>query len=165
LILWAVSLAVELGAVFTTAYLPKLFVPLNIEHITERFGLFMLIILGEDIANIVFLENGQFEWRDYLVVFMALTQSFAFQLLYYDIEETHHHRKKHAFRRRKQTGQIWVILHLIYALSVPILAIGVNLLLDIVRTPGGAPVVAASHKRAVEPPVSEAPFEALPHAD
>lgn len=150
LILWGISLLIELGAIFATAYIPPLFIPLNIEHITERFGLFMIIILGEDILNLIFLEKGNFWWQDYLIVTMGLVVTFGFQLLYYDIEESHRLRKAHAFRRTKQAGQIWFVLHLLYAASVPILAIGISIALEQSTQPGGPPIEVASHKRAVE---------------
>lgn len=35
-------------------------IPINLEHVTERFGLFSIIILGETVVSTLFVESGTF---------------------------------------------------------------------------------------------------------
>lgn len=44
--------------ILAVAYISNFFIPLNIEHITERLANFVVLVLGEDVASLFFVETG-----------------------------------------------------------------------------------------------------------
>jgi len=93
---------------------------------TERFGLFSIIIFGELIANSLFFEEEIFGWKIYLIVFFALLIAFALQWYYFDIVATN--RTQHALERHPIAGQVWAFVHVIHSMGVVICATGLHLL-------------------------------------
>jgi low temperature requirement protein LtrA len=85
--LWCVGLLVEFTLVTVIAYVPKLFLPLNIEHITDRFSDMFFIILGESFESVIFTESGLFEWQPYFLSACGVILAFSFQSFYFDVEE------------------------------------------------------------------------------
>ncbi len=116
--------------ILAIAYIANFFIPLNIEHITERLANFIVLVLGEDVASLFFVETGSYVFEPYLLGLLGMVIVFGFQMLYFDVEETSRHRLLHAMRRRKYTGQIWSILHILYTMALVVLAAGVALAID-----------------------------------
>jgi low temperature requirement protein LtrA len=116
--------------ILAVAYIANFFIPLNIEHITERLANFIVLVLGEDVASLFFVETGDYIFEPYLLGLLGMVIVFGFQMLYFDVEETSRHRLLHAMRRRKYTGQLWSILHIFYTMSLVVLAAGVGLAID-----------------------------------
>lgn len=130
LILWTGGLICEFVMILAIAYIANFFIPLNIEHITERLANFVVLVLGEDVASLFFVETGVYDWEPYVLGLLGMIIVFGFQMLYFDVEETSRHRLLHAMRRRKYLGQLWSILHIAYTMALVTLAAGVSLAID-----------------------------------
>ncbi len=80
---------------------PRLQIPLNVPHISERYGLFIMIILGESIISVMNTNLGElnledeFVWKDdgtppsqILIAFVLLTfvLSYCIARLYFDCQ-------------------------------------------------------------------------------
>jgi low temperature requirement protein LtrA len=64
-------------------------VPISIEHLTERNGLFVMIILGETVAGSMFRKSMEGEiigWQFYVASALGLLIAFSIQWIYFDTE-------------------------------------------------------------------------------
>jgi len=84
-ILWAVGIAIEAMAPFAaTRWGPD--VPLHLEHLPERFGLFVILVLGESISAIVLgMHETHWAWSSSLVAALGFTIAAAVWWMYFDI--------------------------------------------------------------------------------
>jgi low temperature requirement protein LtrA len=101
-------------------------IPLNLEHIVERFSLFSIIIIGETIVAIFFVEGGAYIVNEWATAGLGLLLSFCLQWIFFDLENGHHATKleQHAFSRGWQS-YIWIFSHIPADLGIICLAAGV----------------------------------------
>eukprot|EP01084_Bolivina_argentea_P163343 284183_1 len=101
--------------------------PLHIAHISERFGLFVMLILGESIISILsvstFSDGGWALARDIMFVLATFWMTFMIGVLYYDSQPSeeeimHHHGATHALRstRCKGLSYLWAHQQLFFGL-------------------------------------------------
>ncbi|AFR49220.1 low temperature requirement protein A [Gordonia sp. KTR9] len=84
-ILWAVGILVEAVAPFAaTRWGPD--VPLHLEHLPERFGLFVILVLGESISAIVLgMKDSHWAWSSTAVAALGFTIAASVWWMYFDI--------------------------------------------------------------------------------
>ncbi len=120
--LWGAGLLVDLVTpVFSLQY-QKTLPRLTTTHLPERFGLFIIIVLGEGIVGVVqgVAENEQLTWRLGLTALLGMALSFAMWWIYFDFI---------ARRTAKKTIEwtaAWSYLHL--PLVMGIVAVGGGIL-------------------------------------
>lgn len=102
-------------------------VPLNLEHVIERFGLFSIIILGETIIATLFQEVGAFRAEQWGAAALGLLLSFSIQWVYFDVENGSHGLKmhRHALRRGGFKAMLWLYSHIPVDISLVLCAGGV----------------------------------------
>lgn len=83
--LWALGIAIEAMAPFAaTRWGPD--VPLHLEHLPERFGLFVILVLGESISAIVLgMHETHWAWSSLSVAALGFTIAAAVWWMYFDI--------------------------------------------------------------------------------
>jgi hypothetical protein len=102
-------------------------IPINVEHIVERFSLFSIVIIGETIVSLLFVEGGGFTAEEWSAAMLGLFLSFMIQWLFFDIENGTHGLsvEAHALRRGGVAATVWVYSHILTHLSILCLAAGV----------------------------------------
>jgi low temperature requirement protein LtrA len=89
IICWAVGLGIDEVWMFLNPVVARMYpgsiTPVTIEHLVERFGLFIIIVLGENIVS-GFYEGAEKEFsaRIYVSAGIALFISFCMQWIYFD---------------------------------------------------------------------------------
>ena len=92
--------------------------PINIEHITERYALFLLIVLGETITSLMADLPWRvtiLSWPVFLGVLGGLAVSFSLKWLYFDVDEE---KKIHPFRRTPWHGISWSLSHMPLSMAI-----------------------------------------------
>eukprot|EP00834_Sanchytrium_tribonematis_P007201 NODE_618_length_5352_cov_0.421854.p2 type:complete len:416 gc:universal NODE_618_length_5352_cov_0.421854:4281-3034(-) len=92
---------------------PKYVPAINIEHWSERFGLFTIIVLGEVIIAILI---GKLETDSFLLSILGMSCAAAIQWIYFDVDSAKQYT--HAVRRSKYTAMLWQVLHLPLHISI-----------------------------------------------
>jgi low temperature requirement protein LtrA len=84
-ILWAVGIAIEaMAPLAATRWGPD--VPLHLDHLPERFGLFVILVLGESISAIVLgMHDTHWAWSSLSVAALGFTIAAAVWWMYFDI--------------------------------------------------------------------------------
>ncbi len=84
-ILWAIGIATESAAPFAaTQWGPN--VPLHLDHLPDRFGLLVILVLGEAISAIVLgMHDTHWAWSSLSVAALAFTITVAVWWMYFDI--------------------------------------------------------------------------------
>ncbi|HEY9313695.1 low temperature requirement protein A [Williamsia sp.] len=84
-ILWGIGIAIEAMAPFAaTHWGPD--VPLHLEHLPERFGLFVILVLGESISAVVLgMRDTQWDWASTAVAALGFTIAASVWWMYFDI--------------------------------------------------------------------------------
>jgi len=95
---------------------PLTYVPLHIEHFTERLGGLVIIFLGECINGIAMAVPKVQGFRLYAFLFGAFWIVYAIKLIYFDVNivETH----QHAMRVKWSRGIFFWICHPLLGLSI-----------------------------------------------
>ena len=127
-VLWGLGLLVDFGTPLSAVRL-QMRTPIDASHIPERFGLFVIIVLGEAVVSVV-QGSAEVAWRLASAGTAALGFAIALSLwwIYFDnLNET-------AVRRLRVAGQIWLYAHLPLVLSV--VAAGVDVERLILAAPG-----------------------------
>lgn len=91
---------------------PSLTVPISIEHLTERNGLFVMIVLGECVAGSMFRKSAVGEVvgaQFYVGSACGLLIAFSIAWIYFDTEGRP--KKTHALRRSIYLGILWGFTH------------------------------------------------------
>ncbi|MFF4196539.1 low temperature requirement protein A [Nonomuraea sp. NPDC001831] len=117
--LWAVALVIDLATpLLSRGHQSRL--PPQSEHLPERFGLFVVIVLGEVVAAVVTGLKGHDVTPSVLLVALAgVAIAMAFWWLYFD------HVDESVVLRTKLAGQVWVYSHL--PLSMGLVAFGIGI--------------------------------------
>jgi low temperature requirement protein LtrA len=121
-LLWAVALAVE----YTTPIRAwRLFrgTPIDPRHLPERFGLLVIIVLGEGVIGVV-LGTAQVSWtfQSGAVAFAGFLTGAAIWWLYFDFLDT-----TRVVTRNLQSGLTFVYAHYFVAAGITALGVGVEL--------------------------------------
>lgn len=106
-----------------------------IEHLTEKYEVLTMIVLGESVLAIVF-ETSEFENLDSQKIFRlfiaaggATIMLYAFQTLYSDVDNKILREDSHAIRYKAISAIVWEQAHIFYHISLVLLstAIGISL--------------------------------------
>ncbi|MFI6905809.1 low temperature requirement protein A [Nonomuraea sp. NPDC050394] len=119
-VLWGVAVAIDLATPFL-ARRHQGSLPPQTEHLPERFGLFVVIVLGEVVAAVVFgLKSHAVTPGSVLIALSGIAVAMAFWWLYFG------HLDESVVLRTRLAGQVWVYSHLPLALGLAAFGIGVE---------------------------------------
>ena len=123
-LLWGIGLAIDFATVITAGRLHSQFAP-HISHLPERIGLFIIIVLGESVLEVVAgISNMEFDIYSILILGLSLSIPFSLWWLYFDSVDGA------PIRALREKGKIsvyslWLIGH--FPLVVAITSVGVGL--------------------------------------
>lgn len=123
-VLWGIGLAIDFATVITAGRLHSQFAP-HISHLPERIGLFIIIVLGESVLEVVAgVQNREFDIYSMLILGLGLSIPFGLWWLYFDSVDGAPIR---ALREKGRIGvySLWIIGH--FPLVVGITSVGVGL--------------------------------------
>jgi low temperature requirement protein LtrA len=124
-VLWAIGLVIDFATPITAGRLHSQFAP-HISHLPERMGLFIIIVLGESVLEIVagVQKWGEFDIYSMLILGLGLSIPFSLWWLYFDNVDGAPIR---ALREKGRIGiySLWLIGH--FPLVVAITSVGVGL--------------------------------------
>ncbi|MCK2212539.1 low temperature requirement protein A [Actinomadura sp. ATCC 31491] len=125
---WAVAMVVDLATpLLTRRHQGKL--PPQTEHLPERFGLFVVIVLGEVVAAVVTGLKGHAVTPGTLAIALAgVAIAMGFWWLYFG------HIDESVVLRTRLAGQVWVYSHLPLSLGLVAYGIGIE---HVLAHPGG----------------------------
>ncbi|MFI6598152.1 low temperature requirement protein A [Nonomuraea sp. NPDC050536] len=116
---WAVAMVIDLATPFLSRRHQKALPPQS-EHLPERFGLFVVIVLGEVVAAVVGgLKGHAVTPATLLIALLGVAIAMAFWWLYFD------HLDEEVVLRTQFAGQVWVYSHL--PLSMGLVAYGIGI--------------------------------------
>ncbi|MDP4502779.1 low temperature requirement protein A [Nonomuraea turcica] len=117
---WAVAIVVDLATpLLARRYQGKL--PPQTEHLPERFGLFVVIVLGEVVAAVVVGLKGHDVTPGTLLIALAgVAVAMGFWWLYFG------HLDESVVLRTRLAGQVWVYSHLPLSLGLVAFGIGIE---------------------------------------
>ncbi|MBD0859694.1 low temperature requirement protein A [Gordonia sp. zg691] len=127
-ILWAVGIGIEaLAPLAATRWGPN--VPLHLEHLPERFGLFVILVLGESISAIVLgMHDTHWAWSSLSVAALGFTIAAAVWWMYFDIggaeAKTEIQDDEHAIGSGRADGYVYG--HLPLTLGAALLGVGIE---------------------------------------
>lgn len=124
-ILWAIGLVVDFATPLTAQRF-QLQLPLHLEHLPERFGLFTIIVLGEAIIAVV---NGvaEVEWDGMSELAAIFGFATAFSLWWVYFENVSGSALRAAGASRKfQIYQVWLYGHLPLVIGLAAAGVGVE---------------------------------------
>jgi hypothetical protein len=124
--LWLFGTVAEIFAPYVVllstpvAFQPKNRVALNIEHIAERHGLLVVIVLGEVVLGLIYNYSGDQPIQGLAYILLAFVISICLFHLYFRAEVESHHQ--HALRRHWASSLMWTILHIPICVSLVTIA-------------------------------------------
>jgi low temperature requirement protein LtrA len=125
-VLWFLALIVDFATPLLIEGLSVQFAP-HTSHLPERFGLFIIIVLGESILGVV---NGvvQQQWNILLILSLACGVSIAFSLwwIYFDNLGGSAIESARACSRRLWAYQLWLYMHLPLAIGLTATGVGIE---------------------------------------
>lgn len=128
-VLWAVGVLVDLLGPTIAARVPEA-PPLHMEHLPERFGLFVILLLGESVAATVHgLHDGKWTGGVVLTAFAAFLLSAALWWAYFDLSGGAAKRRlvqEGGERTRQGVHDFYVYAHLPVAVSLAAVAVGLE---------------------------------------
>lgn len=103
------------------------YVPLHLEHFTERLGLLVIIFLGESISALI-PENRDQTVEFYARIFMSLGIIWSLRMLYFetDAPDLDHH----ALRRHRLTGVAFTYSHLWICAGILLFSCGLEIMIS-----------------------------------
>ena len=123
--IWTVGLIIDFATPLTAIKYQRQLLP-NLEHLPERFGLFVIIVLGEAIIAVV---NGvaEMEWHPMSALTAVFGFSIAFSLWWLYFENVSGSALKTAGASgRIQIFQVWLYVHLPLVISLAATGVGVE---------------------------------------
>ncbi|KAI9155844.1 hypothetical protein H9P43_008954 [Blastocladiella emersonii ATCC 22665] len=106
----------------------------NIEHLAERYGLYVIVVLGEIAVAIIFESTASSGATPWLAAAFGLLTGYALQFIYFRVEAASH--RMHAIRRSVQTGLAWSLGHIPLGWAIVALGAGIaNLVAQTVVAP------------------------------
>jgi low temperature requirement protein LtrA len=119
-VLWVVAMVIDLATPFLARRHQSALPPQG-EHLPERFGLFVVIVLGEVVAAVVIGLKGHAVTPAALLIALAgIATAMAFWWLYFG------HIDESVVLRTQMAGQIWVYSHLPLSLGLVAFGVGVE---------------------------------------
>jgi len=108
-------------------------IAVNIEALTEKFGLFTIIVLGESLLAILFeasslILNGN-RGRLYVGALLGVSITYNFFTLYFDVDQRILPGSVHAIRHNRYAGVSWAFLHIFLHANLIFAATGIGLVL------------------------------------
>jgi low temperature requirement protein LtrA len=132
---WALAVAIDFGTPIFAGQLHAKIAP-DRAHLPERFGLFVIIVLGEAVLGVVNgMSEQQWTWTTVIVALLGLTLVFSVWWLYFD------HVDGAAIAAAQEAGRIGVYQTWLYGhlpLVISIVAAGVGMEHVLVDLPDGA---------------------------
>eukprot|EP00494_Astrolonche_serrata_P002024 UN02030 len=100
-------------------------VPIVVNHFSERYGLLLIIVIGEGIITLLYVDT-ELDKHQYLCIFLCYFTLVCVHFLYFEFQPP---LTSHALRLSSNRARIW--LHSLYGLylSVLTLAVGLKLIL------------------------------------
>ncbi len=126
-VLWAVGLLGDLLA--PTLAARRKGVPMHMEHLPERFGLFIILVLGESVAAVITgLHDGHWSPQVVLAAALAFTVAAALWWLYFDFSGGAAKRRLLEEGDDSRTGvhDVYVYAHLPIAVGLAAVAVGLE---------------------------------------
>ena len=123
LAIWAVAIGLELGVgLLRSTRKQAAAIPLQFDHLIERFGLFTIIVLGETVLAVV-VGVAHAHWVASAVIFAAigLTMSFSLWWIYFEVVTGDPLRNIGGFR-----PITWVYTHAPLAMAITALGVGIE---------------------------------------
>ncbi|WP_162795080.1 low temperature requirement protein A [Nonomuraea lactucae] len=118
--LWALAMVIDLATPFLARRHQSALPPQG-EHLPERFGLFVVIVLGEVVAAVVIGLKGHAVTPATLMIALAgIATAMAFWWLYFG------HIDESVVLRTRLAGQVWVYSHLPLSLGLVAFGVGVE---------------------------------------
>ena len=128
---WVVAMVIDIGTALTARRYQALLPP-QPHHLPERFGLFVVIVLGESIASIVGgLSHSRITGTTLGAAAFGVVLAFGIWWLYFEnLEES-------VVLRTRFAGQVWVYSHLLLLIAAA--AVGVGIEVAILHSPVSLP--------------------------
>eukprot|EP00466_Bigelowiella_natans_P008557 jgi/Bigna1/136720/aug1.35_g11428 len=115
----------SLAAMVYRICLLLLYCQINVEHMSERYGLFVMLMLGESVINIV-TDTKIEDVSDFFIIFLGFTIVFSQKMIYYGAQP--HNPDHHALRISANTGRTFIYSHLFLSASLVGVGTGIKLL-------------------------------------
>ena len=108
-------------------------VPLHIGFVTDRFGSWMMMMIGESVLSLLLVEDEGADTSSefYYTFFAGFVIAQFIQSLHYSFEVFT--SDGHALRRKHRAGASWMLLTTYYSLSIVLLGIGLKCMLYFVH--------------------------------
>jgi len=110
------------------------YVPMNIDHFSERESCFMMVVLGESIVSCVIgvdQISPHLSAEFYGSMALSILLAFLLGMFYYNVLPP---RELHAIRRSARAGTTYVLLHHILFVSLLSMGVGIKFVTDAVKT-------------------------------
>jgi low temperature requirement protein LtrA len=128
-VLWGVGVVADLAWPTAAAQL-KNAVPLHLEHLPERFGLFVILVLGESVAaEVTGLHDGEWKPAVVLTAVAAFVVAAALWWIYFDLSGGAAKRRLAAegdHAAKHGVHDFYVYVHLPLAVSLAAVAVGLE---------------------------------------
>ncbi|CAG8448429.1 10115_t:CDS:10 [Diversispora eburnea] len=96
---------------------------LNIEHFSERVGLFAIIAVGESILGVVYVSTSEYPDGQLAKAILGLIIAYGIHWIYFDVDASR--QFQHALRRHVLSGVLFGYVH--YPLLMSLIAFGSSL--------------------------------------
>mmetsp|Transcript_15066 Transcript_15066/g.24800 ORF Transcript_15066/g.24800 Transcript_15066/m.24800 type:complete len:522 (+) Transcript_15066:154-1719(+) len=143
--------------------------PLHVEHTGERYGLLMMIFLGESILNLGKTIKPYSAWQHYMAIAFGVAIIYNLYLAYYHVDPDQH---DHALRKNRYRGLIWNYAHVLLAVCFLMIGAGLGLHLSTYTSAGheasaGTHAIthAVIHAAEEDPPLEDGEFIDIPYSD
>lgn len=126
--LWAVGIAVEAAAPLVATKWGAA-IPLHLEHLPERFGLFVILVLGESVSAIVLgMRQAQWAWASVATALMAFVVAAAVWWIYFDLggAEAKEQLQNDDRAHNSGTADRYVYGHLPLVIGVATIGVGIE---------------------------------------
>lgn len=126
--LWAAGIAVETAGALATSRLGR-DVPVHVEHLPERFGLFVILVLGESVAAVVIgMRDTHWALSSVTVAAVGFALTAALWWAYFDVggAAAKHQLLQHGADQSTGTADLYVYGHLPLTLGLAGVGVGVE---------------------------------------
>ncbi|RHZ88764.1 hypothetical protein Glove_21g57 [Diversispora epigaea] len=96
---------------------------LNIEHWSERIGLFAIIAVGESILGVLYVSTNAYPDGQLAKAILGLIIAYSIHWIYFDVDASR--QFQHALRRHVFTGVLFILVH--FPLIMSLIAFGSSL--------------------------------------
>jgi len=98
-------------------------VPIHLDHIVERYGLFVIIVMGESVTGMTIVPRTVINNRLYVLVLFGFALVLCLKLLYFDVDtqSSDHHALK-----RSRYGLAWTWVHTLIIIAMALIGSGME---------------------------------------